>query len=841
MKKQLLIATLSMLLSAFCFGQAVDLPVNFENATPNFYALTDFGGNSSEIVVDPADATNHVVKSIKTAIAETWAGTTVGGTVGFANKVPFAVGSTKMSVRVWSPSAGTPIRLKVEDASNAGISVETEANTTVASAWETLVFDFSKQASGTSALNLANTYNKASIFFNFGKSGVQAGVQTYYWDDVTFSGGITPPDAGPTVAAPTPTVNSANVISIFSDAYTDLAGTNFNPNWGQKTVITTEIIAGNKTLKYAGLDYQGTEFTPQNLATMNNVHFDYWTADGTVLKFSLVSKTPAAEKAYTVSPVTKNSWVSVDIPLSTFTAQGLEIGSIYQFKFEGNGTVFLDNLYFSGGATTPENDASLSNLSINGTTITGFSADMLTYTYELDRGTTVVPTVTATSTQTAASVVITAAAGIPGTSTVVVTAKDGTTKRTYSVAFTEILSLPINFEAGTYPFIDFDGGVATVISNPKSSGINTSATVAKIVRNGGATWGGSKIILSHKLDFSTAAIISMKVYSERAGVPVLFKLEGDAQTELSVNTTVANQWETLTWDFTGKPSNTYNTLVFMFDFGTLGDGSANSTFLFDDIQLIAGLAQISLPVTFDAATVNYKVTDFGGNSTVLGADPANSGNTVAITTKTAGAETWAGTTIGTATGFASAIPFTAGSTKMSVRVWSPTAGTPIRLKVEDASNAAISVETEVNTTVASAWETLVFDFSNQASGTAAINFSNTYNKASIFFNFGKTGVQAGEQTYYWDNVTFGMTVGLQHLNAASNNVVVYPNPAENNLFFTSKTALSKVAIYNVVGTQVKEYGNVLQSLNVSDLKSGVYILRLTDTNGKTVSSKFIKK
>jgi len=149
MKKQLLIVSLSMLLSAFCFGQAMDLPVNFENVTPNFYALTDFGGNSSEIVVDPADAINTVAKYIKTAIAELWAGTTVGGTVGFANKVPFAADSTKMSVRVWSPAAGTPVRLKVEDASNAQISVETEANTTVASALETLVFDFSNQATGT--------------------------------------------------------------------------------------------------------------------------------------------------------------------------------------------------------------------------------------------------------------------------------------------------------------------------------------------------------------------------------------------------------------------------------------------------------------------------------------------------------------------------------------------------------------------------------------------------------------------------------------------------------------------------------------------------------------------
>ncbi|NEN24632.1 T9SS type A sorting domain-containing protein, partial [Cryomorpha ignava] len=65
------------------------------------------------------------------------------------------------------------------------------------------------------------------------------------------------------------------------------------------------------------------------------------------------------------------------------------------------------------------------------------------------------------------------------------------------------------------------------------------------------------------------------------------------------------------------------------------------------------------------------------------------------------------------------------------------------------------VETETMTTMAGDWETLTFDFANQVDGTAALNFANTYNKASIFFNFGTDGVTAGAQTYYWDDVTFG--------------------------------------------------------------------------------------
>jgi hypothetical protein len=50
----------------------------------------------------------------------------------------------------------------------------------------------------------------------------------------------------PTVAAPTPPArDAADVISIFSGAYADVAGSNFFPDWGQTTVVTTEIIAGD--------------------------------------------------------------------------------------------------------------------------------------------------------------------------------------------------------------------------------------------------------------------------------------------------------------------------------------------------------------------------------------------------------------------------------------------------------------------------------------------------------------------------------------------------------------------------------------------------------------------
>ncbi|MGD9258791.1 MAG: family 16 glycosylhydrolase, partial [Gammaproteobacteria bacterium] len=117
--------------------------------------------------------------------------------------------------------------------------------------------------------------------------------------------------------------------------------------------------------------------------------------------------------------------------------------------------------------------------------------------------------------------------------------------------------------------------------------------------------------------------------------------------------------------------------------------SGDIVFQIDDIRWIAEtdalpLQQIDLPVTFDDPLVDYTVIDFGDPpvSTVLGEDPDNAENTVAITTKPTGAPVWAGTTIGNPD-FANPIPFTDTDTQMSVRVYSPTAGIPVLLKVEN--------------------------------------------------------------------------------------------------------------------------------------------------------------
>ena len=322
--------------------------INFNSTTPGTYTLEDFGNNVSTLIADPTDATNTVVSVIKGN--ETWAGTTItSGTVIY----PLTSTDTVMTVRVWSPEAGVTVRLKLEESGDPTHSVETDAVTTKAQEWETLTFDFSNQGEGTAELNTDYVFDKLSIFLNFGSVGSS---ETYYFDDVTFVGAGSAVTA-PTASAPAPSADIADVVSIFSDAYTDLESTNFNPDWGQATAMTTETIDDGSVLKYAGLNYQGTALSAaQDVSGYDTLHVDFWTADSTALNLFLINSAAATggdavEVAYAFDVSVTGSWVSVDIPLSSFSP--VDLTMVDQMKVDGNGTIFLDNIYFSKSTATP--------------------------------------------------------------------------------------------------------------------------------------------------------------------------------------------------------------------------------------------------------------------------------------------------------------------------------------------------------------------------------------------------------------------------------------------------------------------------------------------------------
>ncbi len=315
---------------------------------------------------------------------------------------------------------------------------------------------------------------------------------------------------------------------------------------------------------------------------------------------------------------------------------------------------------------------------------------------------------------------------------------------------------PLNFEDTntTYTWEGFGGATASIVDNPDASGENTSARVAQLNKSSGSeVWAGAFINLDAPVDFSASDKVFINVWSPRAGIPVILKIEtadnADVFVETTTNNTMANAWEVMEFDFSAAGDLTidYQKVVIFFDFGTAG---TDEDFYFDDLSLDGTTSggggggndgTVQLPLDFQDADADYVFTGFGGAEAEVVDNPDASGiNTssrVAALTKSAG-ETWAGVFIDTD----EAIDFSTDQT-VQLKVWSPTPNAPIILKIENPDNSDDNVEMTVTTTTTNAWEELEFDLS----GIEA--FANI-RRIVLFANFGAEG--SGE-VYYFDDIS----------------------------------------------------------------------------------------
>jgi hypothetical protein len=346
----------------------------------------------------------------------------------------------------------------------------------------------------------------------------------------------------------------------------------------------------------------------------------------------------------------------------------------------------------------------------------------------------------------------TPASGDVAATEITLTVNDGTddTMQTFTItvveAVVEVLVDVISFENApeTYTFGDFDGGAASVVTNPDATGINTSVQVGKMTKSAGQTWGGSTMTLATPVAIPANSMVTMKVWSSRA-VPVLVKFD-DMNAERTVTHT-GSGWEELSFDFTGDTSTGESRLTLIFDNGVMGaaDGdAANWTFYFDDfttpaaeeVEVVDGPDVVT---DFEAAPETYTFNDFDGGAALILANPDATGiNTsaqVGQMIKSAG-QTWGGSTMT----FATPVGIPANS-MVTMKVWSSRA-VPVLVKFDD-----MNAERTVSHT-GSGWEELSFDF------TGATSTGET--RLTLIFDNGVMGDAAGDAanwTFYFDDFT----------------------------------------------------------------------------------------
>lgn len=216
---------------------------------------------------------------------------------------------------------------------------------------------------------------------------------------------------------------------------------------------------------------------------------------GTSIKFQLSKEANAAWAS--VTSATYN--VTAGAPLNLYY-RIKKIGNTYTSSYSVDGTNYINlgsttaelkntqiGLFATKSSTTsptidtycryievmamPSSDATLSDLRVDGVKVTGFTPSVTDYTVYLPVGTTTVPTVTAAVYDTGkATASITPATSIPGITTVVVTAQDGTTKKTYKVIFK---NTPKQFAIETNGVLGRTGGLQASVKVTPTEGIPT--------------------------------------------------------------------------------------------------------------------------------------------------------------------------------------------------------------------------------------------------------------------------------------------------------------------------------------------------------------------------------
>ena len=478
--------------------------ITFDSPTVT-YTLTGFAGaEDSQVVTDPTTATNKVARVNRSATAETFAGTVVatgsGLTVG---KIPFDAANTRMSVRVYSPTAGTKVRLKVEDSSNSAHSVETEAVTTRANAWETLTFDFANPVAGTPALNPDFTYNRVIIFFNFGTTGAAAGARTYYFDDVTFIGGGGLP-VGPFSDVTFDSTGVVYTLTGFGGA--EDASLQPDPTSPANTTVrvnrsaTAETFAGTVVSTGPSLTVGIIPFSATNTRMTVRV---YSPAVGIVVRLKVEDAADPSRSVETEAVTTRaNAWETLTFDFSKPVAGTPALNLSYKY----NRLIIFFNFGTAGAAAGAQ---------------TYYFDDVLFATGS-------------------------------GTSS-------GNTGTCAAPNCTDFSAAGIGFGV----FENTGGGTVEIANDPNDA---ANKVVKFVKKTGDNDYFGTTItgLAGPAALTATNKTVTLRVYSPAAGTNFLLKLEGGpggAVVEKDVATTVAGAWETLSFDLSAGVAGTYATVV----------------------------------------------------------------------------------------------------------------------------------------------------------------------------------------------------------------------------------------------------------------------------------------
>jgi|GEM_PF-1813651 len=426
-------------------------------------------------------------------------------------------------------------------------------------------------------------------------------------------------------------------------------------------------------------------------------------------------------------------------------------------------------------------------------------------------------------------------------------------------------------------------GAMSTAANPAAGTANPSANVGQYVRANGQQYDYMSIIptaapqtFGNVADFAAGTQrVTMKFYSPAAGVPLEFVMQNKAKAGtgypngnfgvFKATTTVANAWEVLTFTYTnaGGTVDPTVTSVDVDQFTMLinpGVGTDGRTYYFDDLMgpdytrgttpPPAGVTSVLLDNYQNARYLSY--LNMSGALTQNAANPASSaGNnspTVGQYVRANGQQYDYLSMEPTAAPkqFGNASDFAAGTQRVTMKFYSPAAGVPLELVMQNKAKAGTGYPNgnfgvfKATTSVANAWETLTFNFTNAAGTVDATVLPTDIDQFTMLIN---PGVGTDGRTYYFDDITGPATVGyvptatraITSVDAAF--APVYPNPTRDVAHLPvslEKASTVSLAVYDamgrrvqdVLGSQLRPAGQFTADVNTATLAPGLYTCRL---------------
>ncbi|MDA9984600.1 hypothetical protein N9575_02870 [Flavobacteriaceae bacterium] len=377
--------------------------IDFESINPPYFSGSELEGYIEVVTSGVGDNSTAVGKIVNDGALYTTA------RIVNMNHIDLTGGVKTLTLDFYQETARAPkIMLKLEgNITDGGFDIDKVVTAQAEAGWQTIEFDMS--TANNSYPNheeptVTHSQYRALVVFIAFEQADYAG--TYYIDNVTTGGsfGDAQPDtdsdgvidevdkcpstsgtsendgcpAGPSAGAEAPTLDAADVISYFSNAYTNQEMTTWASQYSANASVEEVIINGDDMLKLSITSENGYALgdvaAVNDVSIHNGLHLDVWSATNQSIVVKVVDYgangvygIDDTEQALEIQIEVNAGWNSVSKELTGVNTNFAQ----FVLTAEQTGVIYLDNIYFFTDTTFASSDVQFTvSVPVSATTVT---------------------------------------------------------------------------------------------------------------------------------------------------------------------------------------------------------------------------------------------------------------------------------------------------------------------------------------------------------------------------------------------------------------------------------------------------------------------------------------